>query len=60
MKYYAYFKYGPRGWSASGYGQLFLFPLYSPNHFSITSIPTYSLLETTSGLCKLQDAAKVS
>ena len=60
MKYYAYFKYGPRGWSVSGYGQLFLFLLYSPKHFSITSIPIYSLLETMSGLYKLQDVAKVS
>ena len=53
MKYYTYFKYGPRGWSASEYGQLFLFPLYLPKHFSITSIPTYSLLDTMSGLYKL-------
>ena len=60
MKYYAYFKYGPRGWSVSGYGQLFLFPLYSPKHFSITSIPTYSLMETASFLYKLQDVAKLS
>ena len=53
MKYYAYFEYGPRGLSASrrqGYSQLFLFPLSSAKHFSVTSIPTHSMLETMSGL----------
>ena len=60
MKYYAYFKYEPWEWSVSGYNQLFLFPLYLPKHFSITSISIYLLLETMSGLYKLQDVVKVS
>ena len=57
---HTYFEYGPQGLSASGYGQFFLFPLSSPEHFSVTSIPTRSVLETISGLYELQDAAKVS